>query len=273
MSRCSQRRAEQSIYDLTRGHRGPASQGGTELPQLSPAECSVARKLPGSVSCNQASDPEGGAVAVNEDGATSDADNPLPLTCYATLGILNTTDEMTAVDVQERAHRLLRFFYWTPALSHIRRELNRLEGLGYVSTREERVGRVKIALKYKVTEQGESALRAWAEGDTFDPLVVKNPVLLRLWIGRRAAEPSLVLRSLERHIDRAKSERDALKDLIRDMEARLRRVAEDPAAVSRTEWSLQIMQYALRAHEHEIRNSAKLLEGLRRLPAQLPTSR
>ena len=73
----------------------------------------------------------------------------------------HTIDEMTAVEVQERARRLVRFFYWTPALSHIRRELNRLEALGYVSSHEERVGRVKIALKYQVTEQGEAALREW----------------------------------------------------------------------------------------------------------------
>jgi DNA-binding PadR family transcriptional regulator len=207
--------------------------------------------------------------AAEEVGESGGFDDRLPLTCYATLGILNTVDEMTAVDVQERAHRLLRFFYWTPALSHIRRELNRLEELGYVSSREERVGRVKIVLKYQVTDAGEAALRAWAESDTLDPLVVKNPMLLRLWLGRRAGDPSLVLRSLERHIDRAVSERDALKDVVRTMEERrtllLGRDKVDKAAVNRTEWSLEVMAYALRSHEHEIRSSKKLLDGLQAL--------
>jgi DNA-binding PadR family transcriptional regulator len=202
------------------------------------------------------------------DDRVGEGDDRLPITCYATLGILNTVDEMSAVEVQERAHRLLRFFYWTPALSHIRRELNRLEGLGFISSREERIGRVKIVLKYRVTEQGEAALRAWAESDTLDPLVVKNPMLLRLWLGRRAGDPSLVLRSLERHIERAESERASLKDLVRRMQSHLRHLADerpDDPGVSRTEWSIEVMAYALRSHDHEIRNSQKLLEGLRRL--------
>ena len=59
----------------------------------------------------------------------------LPLTSYAALGLLSPGEEFTAVEVQERAYALLRYFYWAPALSHVRRELNRLEDLGYVLAR------------------------------------------------------------------------------------------------------------------------------------------
>ena len=99
-------------------------------------------------------------------------------------------------------------------------------------------------------------------------------MLLRLWLGRRAGDPSLVLRALERHIDRAVSERDDLKDVVRTMENHRRRLNEsddgDPGALIRTEWSIEVMAYALRSHEYEIRNSCKLLDGLRALPATAP---
>jgi hypothetical protein len=62
-------------------------------------------------------------------------DNRLPLTTYATLGLLSTVTPFSAVEVEERARVYLRHFYWAPALSHIRRELDRIEVLGYVECR------------------------------------------------------------------------------------------------------------------------------------------
>lgn len=116
------------------------------------------------------------------------------MTAYATLGLLSREEEYTAVEVQERAHEFLRYFYWAPALSHIRRELNRLDDLGFVAAREVKQGRVRRTLKYHVTPPaGEQALKEWAEGPGAEPTVVKNSVLLRLWLGRRAGDSQLVI--------------------------------------------------------------------------------
>jgi DNA-binding PadR family transcriptional regulator len=206
-----------------------------------------------------------------------DASAPLPMTSYATLGLLSHDAEYTAVEIQDRAHQLLRYFYWVPALSHIRRELNRLEDLGYVSTREVKQGRVKRTLKYRVTAAGERALQEWAEGPYADPVIVKNPVVLRLWLGRRAGDTRLVLNALENQIEQLAEERDALVEALHRTDrilADLGDVAPDgPAenspqaqlALARTQWHHSVMDYCLRDFEHNLRNSKRLLKELQEL--------
>jgi DNA-binding PadR family transcriptional regulator len=210
----------------------------------------------------------------------TETENPalLPLTCYATLGLLNRDEEYTAVEIQGRGERLLRWFYWAPALSHIRRELNRLDDLGYVEAREERQGRIKRTLKYRVTPEGERALREWAEQDEADAnVVVKNAVVLRLWLGRRAGDSHRALDILRRQIDDVYTERDQLAGEV-EMAGRTRRGrqaaaeaadgAERDQAVltaARTEWHESVLSYCLRNYDHELRNARRLLKDLERL--------
>jgi len=57
----------------------------------------------------------------------------LPATAYAVLGILIVNDEeLSAGEIKTRASFGMRYFYWSPAVSHIRRELRRLLALGLV---------------------------------------------------------------------------------------------------------------------------------------------
>ena len=203
----------------------------------------------------------------------------LPLTSYAALGLLSPKERYTAVEIQVRAYQQLRHFYWAPALSHIRRELNRLDDMGYVDALEVRQGRVKRTLKYRITELGSKALAEWAERPDADPLIVKNSVILRLWLGRRADNAHLVLQALERHIDHVEAELAALDLQIETSEAHYdeRVVAlqaiDDPEGsdlqtlVSRTAWHLGVMRYCRRGYEQELRNSAKLLRELTALAA------
>lgn len=130
----------------------------------------------------------------------------LTATAYAVLGILFVNGEMlSAGEIKQRTAFALRFFYSAPAVSHIRRELRRLLDLGLVQDSEVSLGGSRRAQVFRITPSGEGTLRHWvAEGDD-DTLMVKDPVLLRVFLGRGAPLPKLL-------------------DLV---DARLRRVDED----------------------------------------------
>ncbi|ALJ22343.1 hypothetical protein [Microbacterium sp. No. 7] len=60
----------------------------------------------------------------------------LPATAYAVLGLLSShQEELSPAEIKVRADWSLRSFYWSPAVSHIRRELERLLECGYVEAR------------------------------------------------------------------------------------------------------------------------------------------
>jgi DNA-binding PadR family transcriptional regulator len=207
--------------------------------------------------------------------STSDG---LPLTSYATLGLLSLGGEFTAVELEARAHDYLRFFYWAPALSHIRRELDRLEGMGFVEAREVLRGRVNRTLKYRLTDEGVAALKDWAEHAAIDRPMKKNPTILRLWLGRRGADPQEVLNVLEDHIGFVKGERAELAKATEAAElhfASLQASAnvstskkasatleEDQAALARAAWHNVIMRYCMRDYDAELRNLKRLGEEL-----------
>jgi DNA-binding PadR family transcriptional regulator len=211
----------------------------------------------------------------SESVITTDAN--LPLTAYATLGLLTLRDEFTAAEIEERAYRCLRFFYWTPAPSHIRRELNRLEDLGYVECREVMRGRVKRALKYWQTPAGAAAVKAWVESSVVERTVKKNTALLRLWLGRRSADPDTVLDAFQTHIQFVKAERQSLNDYISTLEYAYRdRASEADQAsppehkelrrnLARRAWHIAVMRYCLREYDNELNNLGQLMADMRKL--------
>jgi DNA-binding PadR family transcriptional regulator len=118
----------------------------------------------------------------------------LPSTAYAVLGMLAVKDEaLTVGEIKNRAGFLIRQFYWSPAISHIRRELQRLMALGMVEEHEIELGPVRRAQVYQTTERGTRALARWVAGSPpEEAVVVKNSVLLRVFLGAEA-EPEVVL--------------------------------------------------------------------------------
>jgi DNA-binding PadR family transcriptional regulator len=197
----------------------------------------------------------------------------LPLTGWATLGLLSPNERFTPVEIQERAYQQLRHFYWAPALSHIRRELNRLDDLGYVNALVVEQGRIKRTLKYSITEAGTRALAEWAERPEADTLVVKNAVILRLWLGRRAENSRAVLHALEAHMDVIESELAALVGQMEGAENRFKEKllalegfdsdgADIQVLANRTAWHRAVMRYCRRNYENELANSAELLKEL-----------
>jgi DNA-binding PadR family transcriptional regulator len=119
---------------------------------------------------------------VDDDGP----DAELSLTAWAVLGILSMNGELlTAGEIKQRSTFALRFFWGSPAVSHIRRELHRMLELGLVEEHEISLGGVRRAQAFQTTSQGEERLRRWvAEGSGEEAVVTRNPLLLRVFLGR-----------------------------------------------------------------------------------------
>jgi DNA-binding PadR family transcriptional regulator len=132
---------------------------------------------------------------------------PLPATAYAVLGILSVNDEeLTPGEIKLRAEFAFRHFYWSPAVSHIRRELQRLLELGLVAEREIAIGQVRRSQVYRTTEAGERALARWVSDSPLEePVVVKNSVLLRVFLGDKAP-PETILSVIDARLDQVAEE-------------------------------------------------------------------
>src|ERR1700721_930588 len=127
--------------------------------------------------------------------------NGLPVTAYLVLGVLAATDEqLTAGEIKMRAELSVGHFYWSPSVSHVRRELNRLLARGMVSEIGAQSGKRAITF-YETTDSGLDALRRWVQhfpGD--DQVAIKPPVILRTWLAR-GEDPERVVDTLDRHLD------------------------------------------------------------------------
>ena len=136
------------------------------------------------------------------DGWSRASGGSLPPTAYAVLGILSVNDEeLTPGEIKVRAEFAFRHFYWSPAVSHIRRELRRLLELGLVAEREITIGQVRRSQVYQTTEAGERALARWvSDGPPDEPVVVKNSVLLRVFLGDKAP-PQTILAVIDARLD------------------------------------------------------------------------
>src|SRR4028119_2379579 len=87
----------------------------------------------------------------------------LPTTTYAVLGLLGFGQELSGYEVRQWALRSLRFFFWTPAQSHVYRELRRLEGLGLAARRAvPQEGRPDKRV-FAITDEGRRELARWID--------------------------------------------------------------------------------------------------------------
>ena len=107
----------------------------------------------------------------------------LPPTSYAVLGLLSFGRELSGYELKKWADHSLRFFYWSPALSNIYAELRRLEGRGYVEARPVARDEPRNKRMFAITPAGRAALAAWVEDHPAAPLVTKDQLLLKVWMG------------------------------------------------------------------------------------------
>lgn len=110
------------------------------------------------------------------------ARQPLTPTGYTVLGLLSFGRELTGYELKQWADDSLRFFYTAPAMSQIYSELERLHTAGLVQDRAVPDGHRTIRT-YRITPEGQAALRTWAEETEPEPPVLKHHVALRLFLG------------------------------------------------------------------------------------------
>ncbi|MDL9979338.1 PadR family transcriptional regulator [Microbacterium sp. ASV49] len=124
----------------------------------------------------------------------------LPATSWAVLGILSFGEQLSGYDIKRWAEQSLAFFYWAPSQSQIYTELRRLESHGLVVSRVEQTHEAKSRRLYEITDTGRRWMRDWADRLEPDPVVLKHPVLLRVWAAHNGDRTRL-LRVLDDYRD------------------------------------------------------------------------
>ncbi len=187
----------------------------------------------------------------------------LPPTSYAVLGLLAVAQvPLSAVELKTRADFSLRFFYWAPAVSHIRKELARLGGRGLVTTEEMAGLRVRRTYVHEITPAGREVLRSWLDELPDDePVMVKDPVLLRVWLGAHS-EAAQLGRLLDQHLDRTRAAIDELQW------GRRRAREVHLADVPRLRYSQAVSDYVLRRLYAEVANLTQLRDELTERPTE-----
>ncbi|MFF9011927.1 PadR family transcriptional regulator [Streptomyces sp. NPDC014870] len=142
----------------------------------------------------------------------------MPQTAWAVLGLLSFPGERTGYELKKWADASLRFFYWSPAISQIYAELRRLESCGYVTSARSGPDEPRTKRRYAITEAGRAALAAWAGGDGGGAVVLKHPLVLRVWLGH-LAEPDRLRALVEEHIERTRAELKEARDALAHAES------------------------------------------------------
>ncbi|OBK22812.1 hypothetical protein A5634_06380 [Mycobacterium asiaticum] len=193
--------------------------------------------------------------------------NGLPVTAYLVLGVLAANDEqLTAGEIKLRAELSVGHFYWSPSVSHVRRELNRLLQRGMVNEVEAQSGKRSITL-YETTDAGLAALRDWVQHfPGQDQVVIKHPVILRTWLAR-GEDPERVVDTLERHLEATRARLDeALWSRQRSREVGL---LDDPEQ----RYAFAVLDYSIRGLYAEISNIQQLRDEIASGTARDPAKR
>jgi DNA-binding PadR family transcriptional regulator len=179
----------------------------------------------------------------------------MPVTAYLVLGVLSVFDEqLTAGEVKQRAEHTIGRFYPSPAVSHIRRELDRLLGFGLVSTERIDAGARSMTM-YGITDEGEAILRKWAGAIPEADLVIKHPLMLKIWLAGDD-DPSALLVAIDRYIERI----EFSIDKAHWGERRGREVGL--AGEERFRYPQLVRQYTLRALYAELANVRQLRDEI-----------
>ncbi|MCV7228413.1 MarR family transcriptional regulator [Mycolicibacterium komossense] len=190
--------------------------------------------------------------APGRNGASDD----LPTTAYLVLGILAAFDKpLTAGEIKTRAEFSVGYFYWSPSVSHVRRELTRLADRDMVSHNETHTGK-RTSTLHQATDRGLAALRGWVKTmPVSDQVVIKHPVILKTWLAQEG-DSAQVLDALDRHL--AATRRRLDEALCSRQRARQAGMGEDP----RLRASMAVLNYSIRALYGELSNIAALRDEI-----------
>jgi DNA-binding PadR family transcriptional regulator len=175
----------------------------------------------------------------------------LPATAFAVLGLLSFGRELSGYDIKKWADASLRHFYWAPAISHIYRELQRLERLGLVEGHEAPQDGLRNKRLYRITPSGRAAVTAWLVESPGDTTILKHSVALRVWLGH-LVEPDDLTQLLSAHVDR-------LRDELADIDASIDGVRGDDTM----RYPGAVLQWAKSIYEADLAASQTLQRALR----------
>ncbi len=118
-------------------------------------------------------------------------------TSYIVLGMLEAAGESTPYDLKRGVAASLGNF-WSLQHAQLYTEPERLAAAGYLSERREHGGRRRK--HYKITAQGQKALREWLAEPTDELTELRDPGLLKIFFG---ADPgTLANQQLRAHRDK-----------------------------------------------------------------------
>lgn len=188
------------------------------------------------------------------DAAADDPD--LPVTAYLVLGVLAAYDEqLTAGEIKTRAEFSVGHFYWSPSVSHIRRELTKLLTRGHVSSQTAQLGARSVTL-FQATADGERALRRWARAfPASEQVVIKHPVVLKTWLAKES-DLTEVIDGLQAHLATTRRQLDDLIWAQRRSEEI--GVSED----SELRFARAVLNYSIRALYGELSNITQLQDEI-----------
>lgn len=95
--------------------------------------------------------------------------------------MLTSGEELSGYDIKKWINWAIRFFYSSPAYSQIYSELKRLEKLGLVSSRVD--SGIRSRRMYKITNDGQAAVRRWINEEPVEPPSLKHNAMLRVMLG------------------------------------------------------------------------------------------
>ncbi|MGW0659686.1 helix-turn-helix transcriptional regulator [Streptodolium elevatio] len=176
----------------------------------------------------------------------------LPTTTYTILGLLSYERELSGFEVKRWADTSLRFFYWSPATSQVYRELERLADAGLVSSRVVPGQTARSKRVYRITAEGRTELTRWIEEAPVEPTLIRDSVVLRIWLGHMA-DPERLRELLEEH-------RARLQALIPEV----RKLGELAAVHSTWAYPELVSQWGELQYEAELRGIDLLLAGIDR---------
>ena len=119
-------------------------------------------------------------------------------TAWAVLGLLSFGRELSGYELRKWADASVRFFYGSPAMSQIYRELRRLEARGYATSRPAPRDEPRRKRLYRITPAGKAALRAWLRDTPVEAPAVRHGAALRVWLGH-LSDPATLRRTVEEH--------------------------------------------------------------------------
>ena len=164
----------------------------------------------------------------------------LPATAWAVLGVLSFDEELSGYDIKQWMDQSVAFFYWSPSQRQVYSELRRLEEHGLATSRIDKTHETRHRRLYRITELGKGLARAWVGHPDAETVVLKHPLILRVWAAHNGG-PEQLLPTLKKHR--------------RTLEEELERIEGHIAnAQHRPEWAYSViaLEWAQRQRRSEI---------------------